>query len=312
MKTTISMIVLLAIISIATNATSGIGTSAGRGQEIVAKKSAMNREVARRDAERRLSLISLPPEAVPSIGRPSGIGGKLSEPGGIPGGTRRVSEHRFWTVPGAPRRVYAWLADHPARGSSANENYGGWIYWEYGPPGTLGATGVVTAVQRSDGSTAVRADVFTGWELPRNPAERVPSNARYLSIEVVPDPEESSIEGGTVPPVRRASTERLPFIAALEQLVNRQPAFQLFNQPSCGGAPGLGWKSRQIILRFKDRRWGRVLAQVTQRTPIGICDPLYLQIADGKPYPLEGGRKLIHRIHDLIRRARPEPPDQSG
>jgi hypothetical protein len=309
MKKAIPAIVLFALILLAIGTNSGgSAISFDHGREVVVRKSAMNRQIAQRDAERRLGLISLPPGAVPSEDRPSDIGDRLSEPGAIPGGARHVSEHRFWTVPGAPHRVYAWLADHPPRGSSAAENYADQIFWEHGPPGTRGATGIVTAVRSSDGSTAVRADVFTDWELPRNPAERVPSNARYLSLEVVP--EESSNEGGAVPPVRRASTERQSFITALVRLVNRQPAFQLFNQPSCGGAPGLGWKSRRVIFRFEDRPHGRVLAQVSQRTPIGICDALNLKISGRKLYSLEGGQKLIHRAHNLIRRARPEPTNR--
>lgn len=300
----ISAIGLFAFILLGISASSGNAISFEDGREIVAHKSEMNRQIAKRDAERRLGLISLPPGAVSSDGRPSGIGNRLSEPGAIPGGVRRVSAHRFWTVPGTPRRVYAWLADHPPRGSSAEQNYAGAIFWEHGPPGTLGATAFFTAVRSPEGNVAVRADVFTGWELPRNPAVRVPSSARYLSLEVVPD-SEASYEGA-VPPVRRTSTQRQSFITALVRLVNRQPAFQLFNQPSCGGLV-LGSKSRDVILQFKDRPHGKVLAQVSQRTPTGICDPLGLKIPGHKPYSLEGGRKLIHRVHDLIRRARPEP-----
>lgn len=296
---------LLAVFAIAGDAiTGGATSSGGDGQEVVSKQSARNREVARRDAERRLSSISLPPGAIPSRTRPAGIGRRLSEPAAIPGGTRHVSAHRFWTVPGAPRRVFSWLRHHPPPGSSAYQNYGGSIYWEHGPPGTLGATGFVAAVRRLGGGTVVRADVFDSWELPRDPTKRVPRNARYLSLEVRPGRAGAHMEGEEVPPVRQASTGRVSLVAALARLVNRQPAFQLFDQPSCGPV-GLSWDFRLIVFRFKDRRHGKLLAQVSQEVPIGICAPLVLRVAGDRPYALERGWNVVRRARDLIRSARP-------
>ena len=279
-------------------------SSAASAPEIVTKKSARNRAVARRDAERRLRLISLPPGAVPSPSRPSGIGGRLTEPAAIPGGTRQVSEHGFWTLPGSPRRVYEWLDRHPPRGTSVRENHNNLVFWEHGPPGTLGATGVVAAVRRSKGGTAVRVDVFDGWELPRDPSQRIPRGAGYLSLEVVAGSGGFHEEGEAVPPVRRVSTSRGTLITALVGLINRQPAYQLFELPSCGPQfPGS--ENRRFIFRFKDRRYGRLLAQVSQKTPIVLCQPMELRVNGLRPYSLERGRNLIHRAHELIHRARP-------
>lgn len=312
MKAIALMTALLAAMLSASNGSApGAATSARQASEIVAKRSAKNRAVARRDANRRLGMISLPPGAATSQVRPKGIGRRLGEPREVPGGVRHVSQHRFWTVPGSPQRVYVWLAHHPPRGTSASENYAGEVFWEHGPPGTLGATGVIAAVQSLDGETAVRADVFTGWELPRNPTERVPVGAHYLSLEVAPGSEGSREEGKAVPPVRLTSTERVSLIAALARLANRQPAFQLFHQPSCGPAYPAA-ESRHIVFRFEGGRNGKVLARLSQETPIGICDGLNLQVADRKPYLLEGGRRLLHRARDLIRRARPDPTRSVG
>lgn len=295
-------VLLTAAVSIAGAAAGVSSSSAASGPEIVARQSAMNRAAARRDAERRLGMISLPPGAVPSPTRPSGIGRRLTGPAAIPGGVRQVSEHRFWTVPGPPRRVYRWLHHHPPPGTS--ENYGHLVFWNHGPPGTLGATGVIAAVERTVGGTAVRADVFDGWELPRDPTERIPAGARFLSLEVGPASGGLHAEGEEVPPVRRISTERAPLISALVRLVNRQPAFQLFDLPSCG-PEGPASEYRSIVFRFRDRRHGRLLADVSQETPIVLCDPLTLRLPGHKPYPLERGWSLIRRAHDLIRRARP-------
>lgn len=295
-------VLLLAVVAVGGDAMIGGATSSGEGGgEAVAKQAARNRELARQDAERRLNLIALPPGAVPSRLRPSGIGGRLSEPAAIPGGTRHVSAHRFWTVPGEPRWAFAWLRHHPPRDSSVQQNF---IYWGHGPPGTLGATGIVAAAPRFGGGTVVRADVFDSWELPRDLTKRVPRGARYLSLEMAPGMAGSRTEGETVPPVRRISTGRLPLVAALVRLINRQPAFQLFDQPSCGPAVPAS-EFRLIIFRFMDRPGGKLLAEVSQEVPIGICAPLVLRMAGGKPYALEGGQNVVRRAQDLIRRARP-------
>lgn len=295
------LVAMLSIVAVAGASPS----SAAPGAEIVAKQSARNRAVARRDAERRLGLISLPPGTVPSPGRPSGIGHRLTEPAAVPGGVRHVSEHRFWTFPGSTRHVFRWLHRHSPQGSAANENYGDLIFWEHGPPGTLGATGVVAAVPRSGGGTAVRVDVFDGWEFPRDPTRIVPAGTRYLSLEVAPGSGGLHTEGESVSPVRRISTGRVALVSALAGLINRQPAFQLFDQPSCGPQFD-GSKSRLFVFRFKDRRDGKLLAQVSQEAPIGICDAMELRIASGKPYALDGGENVIRRAHDLIGRASPE------
>lgn len=303
-------LVLASALPVALATAAGGSTAADKGREFVKLRSARNRAVARRDAERRLDRISLPPGAVISPTRPSGIGHRLSEPAAIPGGTRQVSEHRFWTVPGGRRRVYRWLTHHPPRGSSPRENYAGNIYWEHGPPGTLGATGILAAVARADGGTAVRADVFDGWQLPRNPTQIIPGGARFLSLEVVPGAGGFHAEGEEVAPVRRIATARRVLIASLVRVINRQPAFQLFNQPSCG-PQGPSSEYRRFIFRFKSRRHGTVLARVSQEKPIGICSPLELQLAGNRPYALEGGWNVIRRARDLIRRARPLPPQTS-
>ncbi len=295
-------VLLLAAIAVGGDAMIGGATSSGEGGgETVAKQAARNRELARQDAERRLNLISLPPGAISSRLRPAGIGGRLSEPAAIPGGTRHVSAHRFWTVPGEPRRVFAWLRHHPPRGSSVQQNF---IYWGQGPPGTLGATAVVAAVRQAGGGTVVRVDIFDSWEFPKDPTKRVPRGSRYLSLEVAPGTAGSYTEGETVPPIRRISTTRLPLIAALVRLINRQPAFQLFDQPSCGPLLPAS-EFRLITFRFMDRPDGKLLAEVSQEVPIGICAPLVLRIAGGKPYALEGGQEIVRRAHGLIRRARP-------
>ena len=308
MKAAGLFVLVVATLSIASAAAGTSSSSAASGSAIVAKQSARNRAVARRDAERRLGLISLPPGAIPSSTRPSGIGRRLTESAGIPGGVRHVSEHRFWTVPGDRRRVFSWLHHHPPRGTDVKENYGNFVFWNHGPPGTLGATGVVGTAPRSGGGTAVRVDVFDGWELPRDPTQRIPAGARYLSLEVAPGSGGTHAVGEEAPPVLRISTERAPLISALVRLINREPAFQLFDLPSCG-PQGIGSEYRLNVFRFRDRPRGRLLAKVSQETPIVLCDPLVLDLAGRKPYALERGWDLIRRAHDLIARAQPVSPE---
>lgn len=125
-----------------------------------------------------------------------------------------------------------------------------------------------------------------------------------MSVEIAPGSGGFHAENEEVAPVRRISTDRRSLIAALVRVVNRQPAFQLFDPPSCG-PEGPGSEYRLVVFRFKSRRHGSLLARVSQETPIGLCDPLKLQIAGNGPYGLEGGWNLLLRAHDLIRGARP-------
>jgi hypothetical protein len=286
--------------------------SPSRAHEIVAEQSAKNRARAEHVAKSQLRSIGLPSGAVASRGRPTGVGKLLQEPAAIPGGSRYVATHGFWTVPRSPRDVLAWLRHHTPsdttvvgelRGSSGQT-----LEFESLPgpkaSGDLGGLLFLTVVRRATGGSAIRADVFQVWELPRSPLERIPAGSRFLRLSVSPGSGGLHSEGEETQPPRFASTEDRTLIAKLVRVVNRQPAYQKVDLPSCG-PPGLGSEYHLIALVFKASRHGRVLGRVTQETPIGICDSLQLQVGARKPYALEGGWNVLRAARGLIRRAHP-------
>jgi len=142
-------------------------------------------------------------------------------------------------------------------------------------------------------------------EIPRSPLQRIPAGSRFLHLSVSPGSEGFYPKGEKAPPTRSISTEDRALAAKLTRVVNRQPAYQLVDLASCGPAPGPGWESHLTTLVFKTSRHGRVLARVSQETPIGICDSLQLEVGSRKPYALEGGRHVLHAARGLIGRAHP-------
>jgi hypothetical protein len=304
----IPIVVLGALLAAVVCAVAGATAHTGRAHEIVASRSAANRAVARHEARRRLALFDALPGAVVRRHRPTGIGGRLRGQGPIPGDSRQVHEFRFLTVPGRPEHVYRWLRRHPPRGSAARENEGEFIYWEHGPPGTLGATAVVRTAPRGGGGTAVRVDIYESWELPRSPAALIPPRSRFVFLRISPS---GDFQLGEKPrPTRRIGTTEPRLIASLARLVDRTPAFQLFRPPSCGPDPG---RTHLFEFYFKTGRNGRTLARASQEAPSGLCASLRLAIGQGRhPFALEGGGKLLRRAHDLIRQAQPRPLTSSG
>ncbi len=272
----------------------------------VAAKAAANRRFAERDAAQRLERLRLPPSAIASETLPSGTETLLGEPLGKPLGGRFVSSHRFWEVPGSPRRALYWLRRHPPRGAVLGIEFLGSgpdgieFAWPHSQPPLLGSSVLVAVAPRSTGGAAIRADVYDGWVLPRDSGQRVPLRARFLSLEISND----DVEVG-VPREKLqkgfASASDARFVRAVAQRINNLRAYQVTFLPSCG-PPAL--EPHLIQLTFKTAPHGTTLARVTQEVPIGPCDAMRLKLPGKKRYSLEWGSSVIHKVRGLIRRAR--------
>lgn len=252
---------------------------------VVERESARNKAVAERDANHRLDLIPLPADAVRSPARPSGIGERLGGPAYEFFGTRNVHATAFWTTDKSQGQMLGFLRHHPPRGARVEtETFGSGgpaveFGWRHAPQGVWHASVLVGVAKRSGGGSALRADVTDQWELPRSPAARIPGRPRFLAVRVrptgegIPIPEEGQPE--PPPPVPRFnSTERQSLIASLVRLVEREPAYQPTELPSCG-PPAIG-EVDLIELVFMDHRGGSVLATVSRKSAVGPCDPMLL------------------------------------
>lgn len=289
--------------------------------EVVAAESASNMATAENDLGHRLGMIRLPAGAVATPGRPSGVGEHLSGPSVEPGGGRFVHSFAFWTLPEPQRQVLDFLRHHPPSGARVGSEFSGSggpgveFDWRHPPEGIWDVSVILTVVKRTGGGSAVRADAWDWWELPRSPAARIAGQPHYLVLRVMPTGEGIPLpveEGEPEPPPpvpRFNSTARRSVIATVLRLVERQPAYQITSLPSCG-PPAVG-ETDLIELVFKDRRGGKVLATVSQNSPIGPCDPLMLHPAGGGRYALEFGWNVLQRVHGLIQSAKPRAAGQS-
>jgi hypothetical protein len=147
-----------------------------------------------------------------------------------------------------------------------------------------------------------KASSSTGSTARAAPAARPPWSAPCP----VPAAGASSV-GAKPRPTRHGGTANPRLISSLTRIVDRAPAFQLFEPASCGPEPVPGG-SHDFEFFFKIGRHGRTLARVSQEAPIGICDALSLTIGpQRRPFALEDGWTLLHRAQALIHRARPRP-----
>ncbi len=231
----------------------------------------------------------------------------------MPGGPRHATAHRFWTVPRPPRGVLAWLRRHPPRRTrSTRTEIGGTggeaLEFELLPgaphSGELGGLLFVNVVRRSSGGSAVRADAFEDWNVPRSPRARIPAGAHFLALTVAPGPGGLHIEGETPRPTRHAATADQALISKLVRVVERQPAYQEVDLPSCG-PQGEASEYHLIRLNFRTARHGHLLASVSQEIPFGICSALILKLGPHRTFALEGGEHVLQAAHGLIRRATP-------
>jgi hypothetical protein len=194
-------------------------------------------QVAAADAAALLPLLILPPGAAASSGPPAGAGPALVPPSIAPATPNLATSVAYWTVPGTPAAVIAYVAAHPpAGGRFSGSGFGG----QYGVITSrfegfdFPATKILaqrslglTAVALSPTTSAVLAEAADVWLTPRPASERVPSAARLATVTIVTQALLS--EGPHPPPLTtrrirvtdRAKVRRL--IAAVDALPAAQP-----------------------------------------------------------------------------------------
>lgn len=147
---------------------------------------------ARRLAQRMLAEAPVPKGAASSRSVPS----VLAEPFMRPAVSTLIDLHRVWSVPSPSGSTYAYLQGHPPPGVSKNtigeeglaKTLAGStqsLAWQLAEPGTDIQSATLLATVASDGAKRswLRVDAQVVWYPKKNPAERVPTSAKVLTIE---------------------------------------------------------------------------------------------------------------------------------
>ncbi|MGZ4178947.1 MAG: DUF4232 domain-containing protein, partial [Solirubrobacteraceae bacterium] len=282
-----AVIVLLAVLPLAAVSRSATPATAGSRPTV-----ASNRALARTLAAELLGRVPVPAGAE-QVARNPGIPIWLdSSASGVP--VVHVADvHRFWRVAGDPKTVFDQIRAHPPAGArvaltgtgSRNGTPVAWsLVFSYPPvPGRILERGVGVGVTSARaGGTAVRADGYAVWQIPRPASEVVPAAARTVAVSIDRDV-------GSGFPVGTVSARRT--VARLVSFVDSRPVAQGLAQ-SC---PEIGPSTRVLDLRFEGTEGGPPLARAVETA----CGGLSFFIHGRRQRPLDEGGDLSDLLWDL-------------
>lgn len=193
--------------------------------------------------------------------------------------TTVVDDVSFWRAPGQPEAILAWEQAHlPHRFTPEDADFGppAWdrMFSLTPVPGVLNNRDLVVEVTGAgNGQTAIRVDAQVSWQPPRPAAERVPADARAVTITQVsgldPDPNAGR------PPAPVTITD-LGVVRRLAALVDSLGLSTIGPAASCPMVAG-----DEIRLTFLARTGGPPLA--VAQAP-AACGTVQFS-AGGKPQP---------------------------
>jgi hypothetical protein len=142
-----------------------LAAALGAAATLALAASRSNAPAARAEAKRLLRELRLPPGATRVSHRPAG---ELTFAPSVPSVPGLVDLHGFFSVPGTPSEVIAWVGAHRPRGASQGDSGsdgsgGTWTSFELGPVARVIAVRdlVIDAVPIGSGRSAVRVDAQT-------------------------------------------------------------------------------------------------------------------------------------------------------
>ena len=274
------------------------------------------RQRAGADAARIIASFPQPPGAVRT-----GLIASLTAPGEGPAATPDIATStRWWRAPGRPQAVLAWIRAHiPSGFTLGGEGSGS---YEPGPtaapiqswtdefelppvPGVLTQRWLVVLVVADGNQTAIRADAQVVWLPARPAAERIPADARVVTIT----------PAFGLQPVKRlerldpAVTVTDPAkVAAIAAVIDELPLFPpgAFSCPADFGAA--------MELTFRTSRDGPVVARLT--AAYGGCGTVSVSI-DGRSMPALSdytgtGQQLQQRVLAIAGTRWPYRPGSPG
>jgi len=195
---------------------------------------AANKAAAREAAANALQKVVLPAGAARTETSPwrGSVAGALAS-------LHLIDIHQDWRVPGAPRRVLGWIKAHPPAGSTvfstgSDGRYGKTSSWfvTFALPPAPGVyqQGVGIGVMAAKGGgSAVRADGWAIWLIPRPHSEQVPPGVRAVAVF-------ADVVAGRAFPVNTVTAPRT--IARLVSYVNSLAITQAISMSCPSYAPG--------------------------------------------------------------------------
>jgi hypothetical protein len=153
-----------------------------------------NKAAASAAAAHDLTLTPLPNGAA-SAGTDPSDGGILATNGaGVPAGANIADAHGFWTAPGDPASVAAWIAAHkPAgatlQGTGESAQHGTTTEWSvmFSFPvqaGVLQFNYLDVSVAAARTGSAIRTDGVASWTVPRPASELIPPGTKSVMVYV--------------------------------------------------------------------------------------------------------------------------------
>jgi hypothetical protein len=146
-----------------------------------------NKAAARVAAASALKKVVLPAGATRTDTSPW-----RSSVAGAPASLHLIDVHQDWRVPGDPRKVLGWIKAHPPAGSTvfstgSDGRYGKTLSWFVtfalpAAPGVYQAGVGIGVTAAKGGGSAVRADGWAIWLLPRPAWERAPADTRAVVV----------------------------------------------------------------------------------------------------------------------------------
>ncbi len=259
------------------------------------------RGAAERDTRARLEALRLPPGATRVAKAPQGRSGELKAPFIAPETPNLIDDSAFWSVPGDPTEVLAWLKVHPSRSSklkieSSSSDRDVTTSWSLGfdLPSIAGIADeralLVTAVTTAANETALRVDAQSVWIEPRPSSERIPVASQLLELSV----------GRAGAPPRELSIVDAKAVRRIAAAINDLPVVQ----PGVTSCPARSLRPVIVRLVFRAARGASALAEVEQRMPAGTCDPMRLDVHGERGLPLAESWRVMRSLRPLLGRAR--------
>jgi hypothetical protein len=279
--------VLAAVVLVA-----GGGHPATSARPIVFGTEASNKHLAEVQAERELRSVMVPAGAHRVESSPVPVLDEAVETSGEP---NLVQRWEWLVASGTVRETARWFRTH-APADSYLERHGG-----LGSPKESGsflgfetsgrsrrvyAPSVIVAITGlSDGRVAIRLEVQQVWKTPHPAAAKVSGAARILYV--------ARSSGGGKP---RQQVIRAPRrVRRVARAINQLPAVQ----PQVVYCPEYSYEHPvEVTMRFKAREGGPVLAEATQRVPLGCGESMGLTVrGDSRTFGLDFGERAIDLLH---------------